>query len=140
MNIRTTHYLRPFLVLLALLLLAACRSAPMVNVDRVNIPPMNEKNPQVAMEKITKAIVQAGAGQGWEMRVTRPGQIMGTLRDRDDVAVVDIPYSNTSYSIRYRESSNLLYDPSTKTIHRSYNDWIKELDHAIRAQLSTAAL
>ncbi len=135
-----TNYLRPFLVLLALLLLAGCRSAPLVNIDRVNIPPMNEKNSQVAMEKITKAIVQAGAGLGWEMRVTRPGQILGTLRDRDDVAAVDIPYSNTSYSIRYRESSNLLYDASKKTIHRSYNGWIQELDHAIRAQLSMAAL
>jgi hypothetical protein len=140
MNARTTKYLRPFLVLLALLLLAGCRSAPLVEVDRANIPPMNEKNPQVAMEKITKAIVQAGAGQGWEMRVMRPGQILGTLHDRDDMAVVDIPYSNTSYSIRYRESSNLLYDAGKKTIHRSYNSWIQNLNQAIRSQLSMAAL
>ena len=52
---------------------------------------------------------------------------------RPDVAVVDIDYTQTTYSIKYNESTNLDYDG--EKIHKNYNGWIQNLDKAIKVQL-----
>jgi len=51
------------------------------------------------------------------------------------VAVVDVNYSVKSYSIQYKDSTELGYDGGN--IHPNYNGWIQNLDKGIRAQLST---
>lgn len=89
----------------------------------------------VTMDEVGKAILRAGATMGWQMKQMEPGYIVGTLKLREHVAVVDIRYTAKSYNITYKDSTNLQYDGAN--IHRNYNGWISNLDRAIKAQLAT---
>lgn len=113
----------------AALALAGCRSAPVMNVADAAV------GVSLSAQQLEQAIVAAGDALGWQMRPTGPGRIEGTLLLRDHRAVVDINYSPRSYSIRYKDSSNLHYDDGG-TIHRNYNRWIENLDRAIRVRVS----
>jgi hypothetical protein len=85
-------------------------------------------------EQVRNAIVRAGAALGWQMKDEGPNKVVGTLMLRTHTAVVEIPYSTTEYSIRYRSSVNL--DESGGNIHKNYNGWIQNLTRGINAQLS----
>ena len=122
---------------LVLVAFTSCRTGGQIyNVEDSPVTTACGKEP--SLDQVTKAIVDAGEGQKWTMAIARPGLIVGTLPVRSHLAVVDIPYSTKSYSITYKNSSNLNYDPDKKTIHNSYADWIKNLDNAIVARLSSA--
>ena len=114
----------------ALLVTLGCRSAPLYNVDSA---PVSAPKP-VTMQDVERAITRAGAGLGWQIVPREPGKIEGTLALRTHRAVVDIVYDTKSYSIKYKDSSNLDYDGTN--IHSNYNGWIQNLDKAIRTQLS----
>lgn len=112
------------------LLVGGCASRPPVyNVtDAPVAAPRNATN-----DDVKKAIIRAGSALGWQMKETAPGQIVGTLNLRKHMAVVDIPYSTKSYSIKYRDSAELDYDGSH--IHKNYNGWIMNLQKGIDTQL-----
>ena len=114
------------------LLAAGCRAgAPVYNVTDA---PIVASKPNPSLDEVGKAIQRAGAGLGWQMRVTKPGHILATLNVRQHTAVADVTYSSKSYSIQYKDSTELKYDG--QTIHSQYNNWIMNLDKAIRSQLS----
>lgn len=69
------------------------------------------------------------------MQDSKPGVLEGTLNLRSHMAKIEIQYNNNSYSILYKDSSNLNYD-GTK-IHSNYNGWIQNLQKAIQVQLNT---
>ena len=114
-----------------LALMFGCTTQPIMNVSDA---PVSTNKPKASMDDIRTAIVRAGAGLGWQMTPDRPGHITGRLALRTHVAVVDIDYSLKSYSIKYKESTNL--DQDGDKIHRNYNGWIQNLDKAIKTQLS----
>jgi len=89
----------------------------------------------VSVENIRKAIVRAGGTLGWNIKDVEPGLLEGTLHIRKHMAKIDIPYSSESYSIIYKDSSNLRYDGTN--IHSNYNGWIQNLQKAIDVQLNT---
>jgi hypothetical protein len=118
------------LAVTAALLLVACASQPILNVTQA---PVAANKPNPSMDDVRTAIVRAGSGLGWQMNPDKAGHITGRLTLRTHVAVVDIDYTQTDYSIKYRESTNL--DADGGNIHRNYNGWIQNLDKAIRVQL-----
>lgn len=115
------------------LLAAGCRgSVPIYNVTSAPVF-ASKQNP--SLDEIGMAIQRAGTTLGWQMKQTKPGHIIATLAySRNEVAVVDVNYSVKSYSIQYKDSSQLNYDG--RNIHRNYNVWIDNLDKGIRAQLN----
>lgn len=114
------------------LLAAGCRgSVPIYNVTDASVA---ASKPNPSLDEVGKAIQRAGAALGWQMKEMKPGHMLGTLNLRKHVAVVDVNYSVKSYSIRYKDSTELNYDGSN--IHANYNGWIQNLDKGIRAQLS----
>lgn len=119
-------------VALGFAVLAGCRGAP---IKEVVAEPIASGKPLTA-QTVESAIVRAGAGLGWKMAPQAPGKIVGTLALRSHLAVVDITYDTKSYSIRYKDSSNLDYTGTS--IHKNYNGWIENLDKAIRAQLASS--
>lgn len=120
-----------FISMIALTLtLIGCRSAPVYNVTEA---PVNASS-NVTAKDVKTAIFTAGAGLGWQMKEVEPGHIVGSLYLRKHVAVVDIPYTASSYSITYKDSTELGYDGTN--IHSNYNGWIQNLDRSIRASLS----
>lgn len=115
-----------------ILLAAGCRTpTPVYNVTSAPVV-ASKANPSV--DDVGKAIQRAGATLGWQMKPEKPGNMTGTLVLRKHVAVVDIKYNASSYSINYKDSTELNYDG--QNIHPNYNGWIQNLDKAIKAQLT----
>jgi len=112
---------------------AACmRCGPIQNVIDAPVPAVSGKS--LSHEEVRKAIVRAGVTLGWQMNADTPGKVTGTLNVRKHSAVVEIPYSAKSYSIKHKSSDNL--EESDGQIHNNYNGWVKNLAKGIDAQLA----
>ena len=121
-----------YIILIGLsFVLAGCRTAPVMNIEDAPVT----TNVKASVKDVRKAIIRAGATLGWQMKDIATGHIQGTLLLRKHVAKIDIMFSDKSYTIRYKDSTNLGYDGTT--IHSNYNGWITNLDRAIQAQLMT---
>jgi hypothetical protein len=128
---KTTFKNMAFIAMIVLTMaLTGCRTAPVYNVSDA---PVNVSEKATA-DDVKKAILDAGAGLGWQMIMVEPGHIEGRLFLRTHSAIVDIPYSTESYSITYKDSTELKYDGTN--IHSNYNGWIQNLDRAIQGRLS----
>ena len=129
-------------ILVACLVLVAiigCRGGGQIyNVKDAPVQTATGKEP--SMEDVQKAIIAAGVGLGWQMAISKPGEIIGTLNVRSHQAVVTIPYTSKTYSILYKNSSNLNYNAEKQTIHQNYTGWIQRLDGAIRSRLTAAGM
>ena len=90
----------------------------------------------LSMGEISKAIVNAGHSLGWSMQPTAPGKISVRLALRAHVAEIHVEHDTRSYSIKYRDSSNL--EAKGGLIHSEYNRWIGNLDKAIRSYIQNA--
>lgn len=115
---------------IAVLLLVGCRTGGIYSVQGAPIG----GSKVVAMQDVELAIRRAGASLGWQIVPRAPGRAEGVIVLRNHRAVVDITYDTQTYSIQYKDSSNLGYDGTT--IHANYNGWVQNLDKAIRMQLS----
>jgi hypothetical protein len=102
-----------------------------MNVDNAAVPAQSGK--PMSQDQVRAAIVRAGSALGWQMKDEGPNKLVGTLMLRTHQAVVDIPYSATNYSIKYRSSVNL--DEGGGNIHKNYNGWIQNLNRGINTQL-----
>lgn len=111
---------------------AGCfRCEPILNV--ADSPVVAQAGKPLSADQVKAAIVRAGAALGWQMRDDGPGKLVGTLILRSHTAVVEIPYSATTYGIRYKSSIDL--NEGDGQIHKNYNGWIRNLDKGINAQL-----
>lgn len=115
---------------LVLAFVAACTSRPIMNV---NDAPVVTSGKAATVQDVERSIVRAGSSLGWVMTPVRPGLVSGRLDLRTHIAVVEVPYDTKSYSIRYKDSTNL--NAEGGNIHKNYNGWIENLDRNIRAEL-----
>ncbi|MBE9525569.1 MAG: hypothetical protein IME94_01220 [Proteobacteria bacterium] len=128
---------RTFLLLLLAVFLVACKSAPILNINDAAL----NTDATMKLNDVTKSIIIAGNGLGWQMKKVKPGEINATLYLRDHVARVKVKYTTTNYSINYVDSTNLDYkasDPNhdgQAVIHSNYNGWIQNLSNAINNQV-----
>lgn len=99
----------------------------------VDLPIKTANGAPPSMQEARDALVNAGASvpsRPWTLTDSGPGKLMARLqvgRKRTHVVVVEIAYSPEKYSIQYRNSVHMNYRDSDKTIHTSYNVWVKEL-------------
>jgi hypothetical protein len=128
--------------------LSGCGEPRIVNISDA---PVISAASSTTDDDVKQAIVHAGEGLGWTMRTEARYKLIGTLTVRDQTAIVAIDYNTKTYSINYRDSTNLGYvwkpfsdyggtitnvSTSQGQIHKNYNDWIKKLDAAIRLEIS----
>jgi len=114
------------------------------NVQDAPVPSF--KNRSLSLEEVKKAIMRSRGASNvrYKMHDVEPGLIRCVLQfKKRHSAWVDIPYSQESYSILYKSSQNLRYEPPsedvpTETIHRAYNTWIRDLDQSIQMNLRVA--
>lgn len=120
---------------LALLATAPAQAAgqPMYNPDAIQVPAGK------GIDAVKKAIRKACFDKEWEVREIGAGHIQAkhskTSRDKTHVAVVNIRYDAKSVRISYKDSQELNYDAGAKTIHKTYNGWVRYLEKNIRANL-----
>ena len=118
---------------LAVIMLAGCATpTPVRNISAE--PVVAPAGRAVSLDEVGKAILRAGGTLGWQMKQVEPGYILGTLKLRSHIAVVDVRYTTQNYSVTYKDSTNLNYDGTN--IHNNYNGWISNLDRAIKTQLA----
>ena len=120
-------------IVVSLIFLSGCRSmriVPVVNIQNSTI----EVNGKYSKADVKKAIITAVKGQGWGIQNKKGNHIVAVLFVRQIKATIDIRFNTKSYSINYKNSSNLSYDGTN--IHRNYNTWIQNLDNRIQAELS----
>ncbi|MDR3073371.1 MAG: hypothetical protein LBV01_01440 [Deltaproteobacteria bacterium] len=116
------------LALCVLFLLPACKSS--FNTAEIETIDQRSFGVSLTKEQAAKAITQAGSRLGWQIRQVSTGLLEGTLRNRQHLVVVDIPYTAKEYSIKYKSSSDNMYSEDGK-IHKSYNRWVRNLEKEI---------
>ena len=118
------------IILLSLIILG-CTGQPIHDFEQEYIPTFrNGDSPSI--EQVEKAIISAAQKRGWSPRIVAPGLIEARIKVRAHQAIVEIPYTATSYSIRYKDSKNLNYDNGK--IHRNYNKWVGKLSGSIQRE------
>lgn len=124
--------MKKILALAALLLLTACTTRPILNIQNEPVPTRIGQQ-QHTQADVERAILVAAQRRKWNARVVRPGLIEASTSARSHQARVEIDYSATSYSVRHKQSANL--KESDGNIHRNYNRWVANLNKEIRRQL-----
>jgi len=132
-----TQVWRKFSVILVVMVaFTACnRMEPVYNVEEQAIPSGTQQ--KISSEQVGKIIAKAALDKGWLVNETKPGLLHCTIKWRDHSAVVDITYSNQSYSIELDTSQNL--KESDGMIHRKYNERVQALQKEIDKKLSIVA-
>lgn len=109
-------------------LLTGCRgSHPLINVEKAGTGAPRG----ATLEQVERAIQLGAAHKKWTVRRIRPGLLEGQVQVRSHVAVVEIPFDTEQFSIIYKDSTNLKYDPDGPSIHSNYNAWVGNLKAAI---------
>jgi hypothetical protein len=126
-----------FVTALVLVVMIGCRAGGQV-YEVKDAPIQTATGKELTLEQVQKAIIDAGIKQTWIMTPVKPGEILGEFNVQSHQIHVTIPYSTKNYSILYKDSSNLRYDPVKRTIHVNYQKWIERLDNEIKARLSGA--
>jgi type IV pilus biogenesis protein CpaD/CtpE len=127
-----SHFTRSALIVALLLGVAACTSKPVMNIEN-RTPTSAVRNE----DDMRRAILSALQNRQWTVERADRGNIMALIQRRSHQAEITIPYSVSSYSIRYRDSQNLGY--KNGKIHRNYNNWIHNLDRSIQQELNRAS-
>jgi hypothetical protein len=116
----------------AFVALAGCNSAPVRNINEAPVVLGSAK--AATADQVRTAIVGAGNGLGWTMTSAAPGLVTGRIALRGHTALIDVRYTPTTYSIVYKDSTNL--DFKDGQIHKNYNGWIDNLNRDIRGNLA----
>jgi len=119
-----------------LLFITGCSTSKIKNVPTQNI------SKSISDEALFNAIKIAGAAYRWEVVKVERGVAKAIYNKRRHQAVVLINYGHQTYNIEYLSSKNLKYEANSNTIHKNYNNWIKDFKKNIdrEIQLSNASL
>lgn len=119
----------PFLTLL-------CTPAQAGKHDPIYIPEPIYVPAGVSAAIIRDAIRKALFDEEFIARDIAPGQIEGKRIKSGAYdtyfAMVRIDYDNKILHIRYQDSENLYYDAKKKTIHSTYNRWVRNVERRVR--------
>ncbi len=122
------------ILLLGVIIVGCAGVLPVRDVDNQPIVTASGKPP--AADNVQKAIIRAGSQLNMRMSVVRPGVILATYSPRSDfTAVMEVTYDSKAYSIHYKSSDGLNYDPQAHTIHKNYNSWVSNLQKRIDNEL-----
>ena len=102
--------------------------APVVTGSKIALTASQVKN------AIITACVKVDADDRWFVDPKIDGQIIAWKEVHGDMAVIDIFYSPTSYSIKYKDSDGLLYDG--QQIDQEYNERVQLLAARIDLELN----
>jgi len=126
-------------LLVALLVLCtafvACRKTANIITPENTIP--ETPGHKLTMAEVEAAIIRGGNDRKWTMSKEAPGRITATTIVHGKHSItVDVNYTQTSFEIKYRDSSNMNSDGVR--IHPHYNDWVMNLSNSITREINIA--
>lgn len=131
-------------VLLALFVILAlptgevAAAKPINNLENVTIPVRTDGNP-FSLQEIQAVVIDGCAARGWAATLVEDGLISADITVRGKhYARIEIPFSQTDYSIFYADSNNLDYNEKRQSIHRNYNNWVIKLSGTINQRFGEA--
>lgn len=87
----------------------------------------------LTIDDMTHVVREAAFKEGWQAQLDSPGHVIASKHDGSEWTVsVDILYTAGDFSIHYKNSQGLKYNPRTHQIHRNYPGWILDLDRRIQ--------
>jgi hypothetical protein len=111
----------------------AARTAPIYAPEPIQVPA--GKNADAVKKAVRKALFD----KGWETREIGSGHLQGKYsksgRGVTHVAEVDVRFDAKSVRISYKDSQELNYDKAAGVIHKTYNNWVRNLEKNVRANL-----
>jgi len=116
-------------VLLSVFILAACKTTPVYNIDKSQVPA------GISAKQVEKNIVKALVQKGWQVKANADGVILAEIMVRTHTARIEVSFDESQYSINYVDSTNLKYNAQKNTIHKNYNNWIIYIDRLIQTGL-----
>jgi hypothetical protein len=125
------------LLVCAAVAVGGCRAETVYNPTEIAYAPAATATRSLTRADYKNAIIRAGAERGWTFEDAGPGHLIGNLAVRGKhFATVDVFYNTESFTINYRDSRNLDYDPATREIHTNYNSWVTNLQQDIQVEVT----
>lgn len=123
-------------LVLSLIVVAGCRVAPLYTATDVSFASAATNTSPLTLNDYKKAIIRAGANRGWSFTEEGRGHLLGSLNVRNKhFAEVDVTFDATAFSLAYKSSRNLNYNAGENAIHPNYNNWVKNLQKDIQAEV-----
>lgn len=110
-------------------------TVPVVNYNDVSFTTVSKKT---TLAQVKKAILTATEAKGWIVTDKGPGKMDATLSVRGKhTVIVLITYSTSTFSINYVDSADMKYEIKNgePSIHPYYNEWVKNLEEAIKIEV-----
>jgi len=126
------------LTLIAVLILAGCRAAPIYSPSDIAfaLPPSSVEK-VLTLNDYKDAIIRGGSKRNWTFEDAGPGHLIGNVAVRNKhFATVDVYFDTESFSISHKSSTNLNYNAGRGEIHPNYNSWIMNLQNDIQAEIT----
>ena len=131
---------RKFASLLAAGLLAAApvfADDPVKDIVDQEVPALKDGT-RISYREIEKAILDACARRKFKATVVEPGVITARWEHRGHSFDVTIPFNDKSYSIHYKDSERMDYNPVRNRIDDAYNEYVAALSEHIEADFERA--
>jgi hypothetical protein len=93
---------------------------------------------RIALADVQAAILAACQRRRFEATVVSPGLITARWVHGAHSFDVSIPFSDSAYSIRYKDSQRMDYNPRKNRIDDSYNEYVEGLSEHIEADFERA--
>jgi hypothetical protein len=132
---------------------AGCTGRQVLNVNSLVV---TSKGAPPTEAEVLDAIVRAGKVTGWRMTPQASGLVFAERKEGSNSASIYVSYSPKHYDIILLDTTMVdrphsggfsLGTPgggapaaAPRTVHRTYNLWVQELDKAIRGQLLAVGL
>jgi hypothetical protein len=116
---------------------AALADDPLKDIVEREVPALKNGS-RIPMPDIEGAILAACERRNFKAEVTEPGVITARWERRGHWFDVTIPYTNEAFSIRYKDSHRMDYNPARQRIDDAYNDYVAGLSEHIEADLERA--
>ncbi len=104
-----------------------------------NIAVITASGKGISAEQVRQAIIAGGTRKNWTFIDSGAGQLTGTLFvNNKHTVIVTVDHSPKSYSIRYKDSSNMKYEMKygVAVIHPFYNKWLDNLIGEVNMELA----
>ncbi len=110
---------------------------PLKEVIDQEVPALKDGS-RMALTDVERAILDACARRKFKATVVEPGVIHARWEHRGHSFDISIPYTNSAYSIRYKDSVRMDFNPDKRRIDDAYNEYVAGLAEHIEAGLDDA--
>jgi hypothetical protein len=116
---------------------AARANDPLKELIDQEVPALKDGT-RMTQAAVERAILDACARRKFAATVVEPGLITARWENHGHSFEVSIPYTDSTYSIRYKDSVRMDFNPAKRRIDDAYNEYVDGLAEHIEAGLDDA--